>query len=104
MIKSHGHCQKHGAKPKRCKVPGCGAQRQSGYDDMCKRHWRYLAAPPEMRRVLPKTFEEKRMVEPQGKSVYDDILPASFAWKGGLGGRYIKIKKVKEKSDEESDS
>ncbi|KAL7485314.1 hypothetical protein ACHAW6_013497 [Cyclotella cf. meneghiniana] len=85
LIKSHGRCQKHGAKPKRCKVPGCEAQRQSGYDDMCKRHWRYLAAPPEMRRVPPKTSEEKRMVEPQGKSVYDDILPASFAWKGGLG-------------------
>lgn len=104
LIKSHGRCQKHGAKPKRCKVPACEAQRQSGYDDMCKRHWRYLAAPPEMRRVPPETSEEKRTVEPQGKSVYDDILPASFAWKGGLGGRYIKKKKVKGKSDEESDS
>ncbi|KAL3801116.1 hypothetical protein HJC23_002409 [Cyclotella cryptica] len=104
MIKSHGHCQKHGAKPKRCKVPGCEAQRQSGYDDMCKRHWRYLAAPPEMRKEPPKTAEEKRMVEPRGKSVYDDILPASFAWRGEQGGKFIKVKKVKVDSGDDSDS
>ena len=94
-IKSHGHCQKHGAKPKRCKVPGCEAQRQSGFDDMCKRHWRDISAPPEMRREPTKTAEEKRSIEPQGKSVYDDILPASFKWKGDYpGGKYIKVKKV----------
>ena len=31
-IKSQGHCQKHGAKPKRCRVAGCEKQAQGTHD------------------------------------------------------------------------
>jgi hypothetical protein len=40
VIKSQGHCQRHGAKAKRCKVDGCDKQAQGTHDGMCKRHWK----------------------------------------------------------------
>lgn len=40
VIKSQGHCQRHGAKAKRCKVEGCEKQAQGTHDGMCKRHWK----------------------------------------------------------------
>lgn len=40
VIKSQGHCQRHGAKAKRCKVEGCDKQAQGTHDGMCKRHWK----------------------------------------------------------------
>jgi hypothetical protein len=32
VIKSQGHCQRHGAKAKRCKVEGCDKQAQGTHD------------------------------------------------------------------------
>ena len=43
VIKSQGHCQKHGAKPKRCKVDGCDKQAQGTHGGMCKRHFKVSA-------------------------------------------------------------
>lgn len=40
VIKSQGHCQRHGAKAKRCKVEGCEKQAQGTHEGMCKRHWK----------------------------------------------------------------
>lgn len=40
VIKSQGHCQRHGAIAKRCKVDGCDKQAQGTHDGMCKRHWK----------------------------------------------------------------
>jgi hypothetical protein len=40
VIKSQGHCQRHGAKAKRCKVDGCDKQAQGTHEGMCKRHWK----------------------------------------------------------------
>ena len=40
IVKSQGLCQRHGAKPCRCKVPGCSKQAQGGYHGMCKIHAR----------------------------------------------------------------
>jgi hypothetical protein len=40
VIKSQGHCQRHGAKAKRCKVEGCDKQAQGTHEGMCKRHWK----------------------------------------------------------------
>jgi hypothetical protein len=96
-IKSHGHCQTHGAKPKRCKVEGCQSQRQSGFDDMCKRHWNEIHKPK-------KAKSDERKVEPQGKSVYDDILPASFMWKNGRFPRIMLVDESKHVSGDEDQS
>jgi hypothetical protein len=47
VVKSQGHCQRHGAKPKRCKIDGCEKQAQGTHDGMCKRHWRRAVFPQE---------------------------------------------------------
>ena len=31
-VKAQGHCQRHGAKTKRCKVPDCTSQAQGSHD------------------------------------------------------------------------
>ncbi|GKY90705.1 hypothetical protein MPSEU_000043900 [Mayamaea pseudoterrestris] len=45
VIKSQGHCQRHGAKVKRCRIEGCDKQAQGTHDGMCKRHWTKYSAP-----------------------------------------------------------
>ena len=35
VIKSQGHCQRHGARAKRCKVAGCDKQAQASTQPMC---------------------------------------------------------------------
>mmetsp|Transcript_31545 Transcript_31545/g.46036 ORF Transcript_31545/g.46036 Transcript_31545/m.46036 type:complete len:600 (-) Transcript_31545:285-2084(-) len=77
-IKSQGHCQKHGARAKRCKVEGCQKQAQGTHDGMCKRHWKAIHGPPPER---PQENEEPPPPAPTGTSVYDTIIPASIAWK-----------------------
>jgi hypothetical protein len=74
-IKSQGHCQKHGARAKRCKVASCEKQAQGTHQGMCKRHWKEKHVPPSD----PKP--EDVAPEPSGESVYDVIIPASVAWK-----------------------
>ena len=39
VIKSQGVCQRHGAKPRPCKVLGCRKQAQGSFDGMCKAHF-----------------------------------------------------------------
>jgi hypothetical protein len=45
VIKSQGHCQRHGARAKRCRMAGCEKQAQGTHDGMCKRHWKILHCP-----------------------------------------------------------
>lgn len=52
VIKSQGHCQRHGAKAKRCKVEGCEKQAQGTHDGMCKRHWKASSSFIKCRIVL----------------------------------------------------
>ena len=42
IVKSQGLCQRHGAKPCKCKVEGCTKQSQGNYNGMCKAHFRQL--------------------------------------------------------------
>lgn len=74
-IKSQGHCQRRGARPKRCKVEGCERQAQGIHDGMCKRHWKELHFPELTKPV------KKIPLEPVGESVYDEIIPTSIGWK-----------------------
>lgn len=75
VVKSQGHCQRHGAKPKRCKVANCDKQAQGTHDGMCKRHWRESTMPAVEIRTKPVP------PDPVGISVYDAILPQSMAYK-----------------------
>lgn len=75
VIKSQGHCQRHGAKAKRCKVEGCEKQAQGTHEGMCKRHWKavhFPAAPFEPKEQPPP---------PEGESVYDIVLPSSISYR-----------------------
>ena len=40
IVKSQGVCQRHGAKPRKCRVVDCPKQAQGNYDGMCKAHFR----------------------------------------------------------------
>lgn len=79
VIKSQGHCQRHGAKAKRCKIAGCDKQAQGTHDGMCKRHWKAVHFPEAVAASTPK--EEAVPPPPEGSSVYDGILPQSIAYR-----------------------
>jgi hypothetical protein len=75
VIKSQGHCQRHGARAKRCRVIGCDKQAQGTHDGMCKRHWKDLNFPQSTK------VNEKEPPLPEGESIYDTILPQSVAFR-----------------------
>jgi hypothetical protein len=78
VIKSQGHCQRHGAKAKRCKIANCDKQAQGTHDGMCKRHWRAVHFPDRASAVLRA---DDLPPPPEGESVYDTVLPASIAYR-----------------------
>jgi hypothetical protein len=45
---SHGVCQRHGAKVRRCVVPDCTKQARSRCDGMCKYHFNSLKSKPRL--------------------------------------------------------
>jgi len=81
VIKSQGHCQRHGAKAKRCRVDGCEKQAQGTHDGMCKRHWKAIHFPE------PPSKANDQPPPPEGESVYDKILPQSIAYRPGNPGK-----------------
>ncbi|GAX17831.1 hypothetical protein FisN_18Hh031 [Fistulifera solaris] len=76
IVKSQGLCQRHGAKPRMCKVEQCSKQAQGNFDGMCKSHFKAL------KRVIPvEAAATTTATRPTGRSsVYDTILPASMMW------------------------
>ena len=86
VIKSQGHCQRHGAKAKRCRVKGCDKQAQGTHEGMCKRHWKATHFPEEVEPPQPHPPAAAAAPAAQGVSVYDHVLPQSIAY------RPVKIK------------
>lgn len=85
IVKSQGLCQRHGAKPRMCKVVGCQKQAQGNFDGMCKSHFK---AHKRNTTPLPPRPQEEVVTmppPPQGESVYDGIIPASIAWNPNMG-------------------
>jgi hypothetical protein len=80
IVKSQGLCQRHGAKPRQCRVEGCGKQAQGNFDGMCKSHFK-----ADKRETTPLPPKPNPVFDPEpppaaGESVYDRILPASLGW------------------------
>jgi hypothetical protein len=80
IVKSQGLCQRHGAKPRQCRVEGCLKQAQGNFDGMCKSHFK-----ADKRETTPLPPKPNPIFDPEpppatGESVYDRILPASLAW------------------------
>jgi len=51
IVKSQGVCQRHGAKPRKCKIPGCVKQAQGNFHGMCKSHGRHKLAPTTQQQI-----------------------------------------------------
>ncbi len=83
VIKSQGHCQRHGAKAKRCKVDGCDKQAQGTHDGMCKRHWKSLHCP-DSTGGNASSKEDALPPAPEGDSIYDSVLPQSISYRPTL--------------------
>lgn len=86
VIKSQGHCQRHGARAKRCRYPGgCDKQAQGTHEGMCKRHWRIVQnqnKPTDL--LIPSNSSKTRLAAPPpptGTSVYEFIIPDSMAFR-----------------------
>ena len=77
IVKSQGLCQRHGAKPKTCKVEGCDKQAQGNFDKMCKSHFK---AMKRQTTPIPKVEISDNPPPAQGISVYDEILPKSLTF------------------------
>lgn len=122
IVKSQGLCQRHGAKPRKCKVDGCDKQAQGNFDGMCKSHFKAhkrattplppkpVAPPPFVatslgngESVVVETTTTASLIQipphPEGESVYDRILPASIAWHASFGSPMPLIQHLKEGFD-----
>lgn len=68
IVKSQGLCQSHGAKPCKCKIPGCLKQAQGGFNGMCKVHARKYSPVEGPRKetstINPREHEHDKDVKP----------------------------------------
>eukprot|EP00977_Amphora_coffeiformis_P006386 scaffold1361_cov165-Amphora_coffeaeformis.AAC.8 len=80
IVKSQGLCQRHGAKPRKCKMEGCSKQAQGNFDGMCKSHFKASKADPNPTSGQDKEIAKSQPPPPSGDSVYDRIIPHSIAW------------------------
>ena len=80
IVKSQGLCQRHGAKPRACKMDGCSKQAQGNFDGMCKSHFKASKADSDPMPAQSKDMEKSQSPPPSGTSVYDRIIPESIAW------------------------
>jgi hypothetical protein len=77
IVKSQGLCQRHGAKPRTCKVDGCEKQAQGNFDRMCKSHFKALK---RVETPLPVVNTLNAPPAPAGISIYDNVLPKSISF------------------------
>ena len=93
IVKSQGLCQRHGAKPQKCRVVDCTKQAQGGFGGMCKAHFRASQVQVLACQIIS---EEAQQVE----SVSDRVIPASLSWTPrGSGGPMPLVAHLKEGMD-----
>jgi hypothetical protein len=80
IVKSQGLCQRHGAKPRQCRVESCLKQAQGNFDGMCKSHFKADKRETTPHPPKPNPISDPESPPAAGESVYDRILPASLAW------------------------
>jgi hypothetical protein len=80
IVKSQGLCQRHGAKPRQCRVECCGKQAQGNFNGMCKSHFKTNARETTPLPPMPYLILAPEPPPATGESVYDGVLPASLAW------------------------
>ena len=85
IVKSQGLCQRHGAKPRMCKVHRCTKQAQGNFDGMCKSHFKMYKRTATPLPPPPPAHIAQDPPPPEGTSVYDRIILDSVAWKPNSG-------------------
>jgi hypothetical protein len=80
IVKSQGLCQRHGAKPRQCRVEWCRKQTQGNFDGMCKSHFKAQLEEMTPLPLWPHPISDPEPPPAAGESVYDGVLPASHAW------------------------
>ena len=67
IVKSQGVCQRHGAKPRSCKIAGCTKQAQGNYGGMCKAHAREVGEgkKPATSKIGPEDSKKERNMKAQ---------------------------------------
>jgi len=69
IVKSQGLCQRHGAKTKTCRVPGCPKQAQGNFDRMCKSHYKQEQAAAQQTSAPPAvSITSNHAAPPSGSS------------------------------------
>ena len=99
IVKSQGLCQRHGAKPRKCKMDGCSKQAQGNFDGMCKSHFKASKADPSSVLGQTKEIVKSQPPPPLGDSVYDRIIPESIAWCPRVGSPMPLIAHLKDGFD-----
>jgi hypothetical protein len=85
IVKSQGLCQRHGAKPRMCKVVGCSKQAQGNFDGMCKSHFKAHKRTTTPLPPRPPAQVASSPPPAEGQSVYETVIPASVAWDPSSG-------------------
>eukprot|EP00977_Amphora_coffeiformis_P007851 scaffold1748_cov164-Amphora_coffeaeformis.AAC.4 len=95
IVKSQGLCQRHGAKPRKCRIPDCPKQAQGNFDGMCKSHFRAAAEADKNEEEASSPGQPK---ERQGAlvSVLERIIPDSVTWTNRTGTPMPLISHLKE--------
>ena len=93
IVKSQGLCQRHGAKPRKCRIPDCPKQAQGNFDGMCKGHFRAAVSKKKDEEESPDQSKER-----QGPivSVLERIIPESVTWTNRTGTSMPLISHLKE--------
>lgn len=91
IVKSQGLCQRHGAKPQKCRVVECSKQAQGGFGGMCKAHFRASQSESIDYQIVAE--------EAQVESVNDRVIPASLSWTPRSGGPMPLIAHLKDGMD-----
>jgi hypothetical protein len=66
-------------KAKHCKVEGCDKQAQGSHDGMCKCHFKAIRFPE-----VAENWQEVQPQPPEGKILYDGILPQSISYQPSI--------------------
>jgi len=82
IVKSQGLCQRHGAKPRQCRISDCPKQAQGNFDGMCKSHFRIAETSKNEKE---KTTSKPKERQNPTASFLDRIIPESVMWTNRMG-------------------
>jgi hypothetical protein len=77
IVKSQGVCQRHGAKPRKCRVETCAKQAQGNFGGMCKVHYKAQARSGAAAMIGAASTGGQGPAASSASSSSDDVLISS---------------------------